>query len=136
MARRFQFSLRIALLLVFVLALIAWPTSDWLRAYLANKGLVPVNGSIWHSGKGLANATITFIPLQPGAKSVRGATKTSGSFQTETLVTPGDYIVVVAENSAATAPRVPPKYANATTSPLRVTISATGDNHFHFDVTN
>ena len=116
-------------------ALIAWPTSDWLRTYLANKGLVPVNGSIWHSGKGLTNATITFVPLEPGAKPVRGATKTSGSFQTETLVAPGDYVVVVAENSAPTPPRVPPQYTSAVTSPLRVRIGATADNHFHFDVT-
>jgi hypothetical protein len=29
-----------------VIAVIAWPTSSWLRAYLDNRGLVPVKGCV------------------------------------------------------------------------------------------
>lgn len=53
MSRRIQFSLRATLIAIFVIALIAWPTSSWMRTYLANRGLVRVAGRVTFKGQPL-----------------------------------------------------------------------------------
>ena len=131
MARRFQFSLRTALLLVFVIALVAWPTTSVLRSYLASRGLVPVAGYVEYNGQPLGNATVTFIPTRPGAKALRGTTDAAGHFQTETPATPGAYGIAVAAANGGTTAAIKAKYTTTGTSGLIVVIRP-GDNRFRF----
>jgi hypothetical protein len=77
-------------------------------------------------------AAITLVPVKAGRKPVKGLTNSRGGIEMETLVMPGDYIVVVTD--AGPMPRVASKYASAATSGLIVRIQAVGDNHFHFDL--
>jgi len=130
MSRRFQFSLRIALLLVFAIALAAWPSSIWLRTYLANRGLVPVKGRVTFKGAPLDNAKVILMPVKSGAKPVQGVTKADGTYEMETLAAPGEYGVAIEAGTRG----VPPKYSSATTSALVVAVSATGQNDLAFDL--
>lgn len=132
MTRRFQFSLRTALLLVFVMALLAWPTASLLRSYLANRGLVPVAGLLVFKGAPVSNATITFTPKLAGAKPVRGTTDAGGRFQTDTPAAPGAYTIAVGEAAGGASTRIPPRYTSAATSGLVVEIHPAGNNQFDF----
>jgi hypothetical protein len=131
MSRPFQFSLRTALLLIFVIALVAWPCSVWLRTYLANRGLVAVKGLVTFKGQPLLGAKVILVPATVAAKPVQGVTNISGVFQTETLARPGDYGVVIVGPASRS---VPAKYTNAATSGMVVTVSATGQNDLAFNL--
>jgi hypothetical protein len=74
------------------------------------------------------------VPVNSAAKTVQGVTKADGSYELETLTTPGDYGVAIVE--VGTGPgRLPAKYASATTSRLTVPVRATRENHINIDVT-
>ncbi|HQU45560.1 MAG: hypothetical protein B7Z73_09225 [Planctomycetia bacterium 21-64-5] len=133
MNRRFQFSLRTALLAVFIIALVARPTSIWVRNYLANRGLVPVKGIVTFKGQPLKDALVVMVPAT-GGKPVQGVTNASGDYEIETLVMPGAYKVSITQ--AGPGNRVPPKYASASMSGLTINVSASGQNHFPFDLSH
>lgn len=133
MPSRLQFSLRTALIAVFVLALVTWPTSRWLRTYLANRGLVPVTGRVIYRGQPLL-AKVVLTPVAGGVTS-QGMTKADGTYELESFVRPGDYAVGITE--AGTAQRgLPRKFADGSTSGLMVSVSERGSNHFRFDLRN
>ncbi|MGH7140708.1 MAG: hypothetical protein ACREHD_33670 [Pirellulales bacterium] len=131
MPRRFQFSLRAALTLVFFIALIAWPTSVWLRTYLANRGLVPVKGCVVFKGQPLQDAKVVMNPLKPGRKALQGVTNARGDYETDTLASPGEYAVSIAE-LGPTKRGLPLKYGDASMSGLTISVSAGGQNQFDF----
>jgi hypothetical protein len=99
MARRLQFSLRTALVLVFVIALVAWPTTSWLRSYLANRGLVPVKGRVTYRGQPLQDAKVLMVPMKAGGRPIEVVT--NGVGEMESLAMPGDYTVGITENGPA-----------------------------------
>ncbi|HEV3021136.1 MAG TPA: hypothetical protein VGX76_01665 [Pirellulales bacterium] len=132
MGRRFQFSLRTALLLV----LVAGPTASVLRTYLANRGLVPITGLVVLKGKPLANAAITLVPQVPGPKPVRGTTDAAGRFQTETPATPGTYGVAIAEATGGASSRISPKLKSNAMSGLVVEVQAGLDNELFFSLSD
>ncbi|HEV3342852.1 MAG TPA: hypothetical protein VG125_20940 [Pirellulales bacterium] len=133
MARPFQFSLRVALSLVFAIALAVWPSSIWLRTYLANRGLVPVKGRVTFKGQPLQDAQVILVPAASEAKPVQGVTNAMGVYEMETLATPGDYAVTIM--GPASRP-VPSKYTSAAKSGIVVTVIATGENHLDFELTD
>lgn len=133
LARPLQFSLRAALIAIFVIALISWPASRWLRTYLANRGLVPVMGRVTFKGQPLANAKVVLVPRAPGKKPAQGVTDAAGFYRTETLVKPGEYTVGITELGVGGG-RVPSKYADGSMSGLTVSINDNGENHLAFDL--
>ena len=133
MRSRLQFSLRTALIAVFVLALAAWPTGSWLRNYLANRGHVSVKGRVTFKGQPLL-AKVIFTPTAGGVPS-QGVTKADGTYELERLVRPGEYTVAIAEVGAAKR-GVPRKYADGFGSGLRVHASDSGPNNFHFELSD
>ncbi|HVX09797.1 MAG TPA: carboxypeptidase-like regulatory domain-containing protein [Pirellulales bacterium] len=135
MARRPQFSLHTALVLVFVIALVTWPSSVWIRHYLANRGLVPVKGSVVFKGQPLKDAQVVLIPAQAGGKPLQGRTDARGDYEMDRLVAPGEYTVTITEVGSAKR-GLSPKYASATMSGLTVFVAAKGPNHFVFQLTD
>lgn len=118
---------------VFVLALVAWPTSSWLRAYLANRGLVQVTGRVIFKGQPLL-AKVIFTPAAGGAPS-QGVTKANGTYELEKFVRPGEYTVAITEVGAAKR-GLPRKFADGFTSGLRVHASESGSNNFVFELSD
>lgn len=131
MRRRLQFSLSTALIAIFVLAVVTWPTSSWLRNYLANRGLVQVTGRVIFKGQPLL-AKVIFRPTAGGAPSP-GVTKADGSYELERFVRPGEYTVAITEVGAAKR-GLPRKFADGSMSGLRVHASESGPNNFQFEL--
>ena len=134
MTRRFQFSLRTTLLLVFVIALVTWPSSIWLRSYLANRGLVPVKGRVIFKGQPLQDAQVVMAPVKAGGKPVQGLTNARGEYEMEAPLLPGQYTVSITE-MGATKRLLSLKYANAS-SGLTIMVSAEGSIQFDFELSD
>lgn len=117
MSRRFQFSLRTALLVVFLIALAAWPTTRWLRTYIANRGLAVVKGSVTLKGKPLDNAKIIWFPWK-GGKPAEAVTNAAGIYELDPPIKPGQYAIGITD--AVGEGRIPPKYADGSTSGITV----------------
>lgn len=133
MRSRLQFSLRTALIAVFVAAVVTWPTSSWLRTYLANRGLVPVTGRVIFKGQPLL-AKVVLTPMSGGVPS-EGLTKADGAFELESFVRPGEYTVGIVEVGAAKR-GFPRSFADGSMSGLMVSVSARGPNHFQFELSD
>lgn len=134
MAHRLQFSLRTALALVFVIALVAWPTSTWLRTYLANRGLVPVTGRVTFKGQPLQDAKVVMVP-RGGGKPVEGVTDATGAYELGRPAKPGDYAVGITENGRVKR-GLSPKFADGSMSGLPVCVRDSGMNTFDFDLSD
>lgn len=131
MRRRIQFSLRTILLVVFVLALIAWPSTRWLRTYLANRGLVPVTGRVTFKGQPLF-AKVVMTP-KDGGKTAEGVTIADGTYELDRPIRPGDYMVGISENGALTR-GLSPKFADGSMSGLTISVHDGGLQTFDFDL--
>jgi len=71
------------------------------------------------------------VPSGAG-KTVQGLTNERGDYEIETLVMPGIYNVSITQIGAASV--VPPKYANVSTSGLRISVNPGSQNHIAYDV--
>lgn len=65
-----------------------------------SSGMVPVTGTVKLDGQPLVNATVQFIPEEPGGQTASGTTDADGVFNLSTLkpddgVKPGKYKVVI-----------------------------------------
>jgi hypothetical protein len=109
-----------------------------------------VTGEVTYRGQPVNEAQVMFMPK--GGRPALGVTDAEGRF-TVTSFTVGDgavcgeHIVCVSKTVpdpngdpklpyARTLSVLPQRYASYTSSPLKATVTASGPNDFHFDVTD
>jgi hypothetical protein len=100
----------------------------------------PVSGTVNYQGKPLSDARITLIPKDPEIPSSVRPTATSGedgtfivgTYSTDDGAPAGEYkvivvrfpVIVTASNATSGPNNLPPKYSNASTTDLSVTVEA------------
>jgi len=109
-------------------------------------GYRPVTGSVKYSDGSPPNsqmATVTFEPVSQGAdvKGASGTIREDGTFELSTIdpgdgALPGEYRVTVKIMDGYPQPvyAVAKEFTDATLTPLKATVAASGKNHFDFEV--
>lgn len=119
-----------------------------------------VTGMVTLAGSPVAEARIQFHAVNKSQGAI-GKTKTDGTYTLTTYeagdgALPGDYVVTISKTEVAsglteeeklkmqemgrpvpspkTSELMPKAYTKSASSPLKVTVTADGDNHFDFDV--
>jgi len=98
-------------------------------------GLVTLDGQPLHGGKGDTRVTVQFQPVDGIGANAVGLADDDGKYKIATGsqagIRPGDYYVTCAVSTLkAGAPLADPKYANAKTSGLKITVQS-GKNEFN-----
>ena len=123
------------------------------RKAKAGETVRPVTATVTRNGKPASGATVAFYqaePLAPGKPRFKfvadGLTMADGTAKMTTYgsfdgVPVGEYSVSLIHTGGYRVPgdldelnKFPKRYAGATTTPLKVTVAADGDNDFSFDV--
>jgi hypothetical protein len=98
-------------------------------------GQVTLDGQPLHAGKGDVRVTVQFQPADGMGANAVGLADENGNYKiatgSQTGIRPGDYLVTCSVSTLGRGgPVADPKYANAKTSGLRVTIQP-GKNEFN-----
>jgi hypothetical protein len=98
-------------------------------------GLVTLDGQPLHGGKGDTRVTVQFQPVDGVGANAVGLADEDGKYKiatgSQTGIRPGDYYVTCAVSTLkAGGPVADPKYANAKTSGLKITVQS-GKNEFN-----
>jgi hypothetical protein len=98
--------------------------------------LIPADGPLKYKGEPVAGAQLTFVgdeSIEPGlaVTDSKGRFKCITNDSTEGMRA-GDYVVVVAHPSR----QIAKIYSSAETSPLQVSLSEDGENHFALELTD
>jgi hypothetical protein len=98
-------------------------------------GLVTLDGQPLHGGKGDTRVTVQFQPIDGVGANAVGLADEEGKYKiatgSQTGIRPGDYYVTCAVSTLkAGGPVADPKYANAKTSGLKITVQS-GKNEFN-----
>ena len=90
--------------------------------------VIDVSGkAITADGRPLQHVELTFFPTKSGGTTATAKVGADGSFAPTTLdnqkgIVPGSYKVVIAQIPGKSSTRVPPKYAEETTTDVRVDV--------------
>lgn len=111
---------------------------------------VAVTGEVTYHGQPVKDAQVMFMPK--GGRPALGVTDAEGRFMMTSFsvgdgAVCGEHIVCISKTVpdpngdprlpyARTLPVLPQRYASYTSSPFKATVTATGPNDFHFDVTD
>lgn len=109
-----------------------------------------VTGEVTYRGQPVKDAQIMFMPK--GGRPAIGVTDAEGRFAVTSFsvgdgAVCGEHIVCISKGVAdphsdpklpyaRTIPLLPPRYESYASSPLKATVTASGPNEFHFDVTD
>lgn len=96
--------------------------------------VVPAKGTLIYQGKPVPEAQLTFLGDDPSEPAF-AVTDANGRFQCMTNdssegVRPGEYRVIVASSRGG----VPQKYADARSTPLKVTVEDADENHLRIEL--
>ncbi len=112
----------------------------------SGKVYVPVTGTLKFADGSVPKGVERLIafqpnPMGPGTKGASGAFGDDGTYSLRTIkpgdgAMPGDYLVTVQvfDSSSNRKSMVANKFTTVTTTPLKATVTADGENHFDFVV--